>query len=112
MSPPKRKCVFNSDLQKEYPYIKKTISDSDVRCNKYSSTFSISHWGEGGEVQSDISQHINSEKQEAEVIASIVEMQELGFGLSASDVHCKAFSLSVRNEKSSFSAEKGVTGWD
>lgn len=32
--PPKRgKCVFNADLAKKYPFMHKTKSDSDVRCD-------------------------------------------------------------------------------
>lgn len=36
---PKRKCIFNDKLQKEFPFKKKT--QSDVRCEKDMANFNI-----------------------------------------------------------------------
>ena len=55
--PPKRKCTFNSDLQKEYPFLKRGYVDSEVRYNKCTSTFSVAHGG-----KSDIAAHLRSDK--------------------------------------------------
>lgn len=55
--PPKRKCTFNCQLQTEYPFIKKTCVEWEVRCNKCASTFSIAHGG-----RSDITSHIATDK--------------------------------------------------
>lgn len=54
---PKRKCKFNEGLQAKYPFIIKTVSDSDVRCNKCRTEFSVSHGG-----ASDIEQHLKSNR--------------------------------------------------
>lgn len=62
---PKRTCKFNSELEKEFPFIKKTKSDSDVRCLTCSTNFSVSHGG-----KSDISQHLKSEKHKLALSAA------------------------------------------
>jgi hypothetical protein len=62
---PKRACKFNSELEKEFPYIKKTKSDSDVRCLTCNTHFSVSHGG-----KSDINQHIKSEKHKLALVAA------------------------------------------
>ncbi|KAL7646765.1 UNVERIFIED_CONTAM: hypothetical protein RMT77_002020 [Armadillidium vulgare] len=62
MASKKRKCSFNTELQKEYPFIKTTITDSDVRCNTCASSFNIGHGG-----RSDIQHHISSEKHKKAV---------------------------------------------
>lgn len=54
---PKRVCKFNVDLEREFKYIKKTKSDSDVRCDVCNGEFSVSHGG-----RSDITKHINSDR--------------------------------------------------
>lgn len=54
---PKRKCVFTNELQQKYLFIKKTINDSEVRCNTCSSVFSIANGG-----GTDIQKHIESDK--------------------------------------------------
>ena len=51
----KRKATFNKDLEKEYPFIKKTKSESDVKCIKCSSLFSIANGG-----KYDIERHIKT----------------------------------------------------
>lgn len=61
----KRVCTFNENLAKEFPFIKKTNSDSNVRCLKCSGTFSLSHGG-----RSDITQHLKTEKHKAADTAS------------------------------------------
>src|SRR5436190_22214088 len=67
----KRKCTFNKELQKEYPCIKKTISDSDVRCNICAANFLISHGG-----RNDIEAHFNSGKHQksASVVVSTLSV--------------------------------------
>ena len=51
----KRKCVFNDKLKKKYPFITKTTSNSDVRCQQCHSDFSISHGGDN-----DIAKHLGT----------------------------------------------------
>lgn len=51
--------TFNEHLQSKYPFIKKTVSDSDDKCNKYRIEFSVSHG-----VGSDIKQYLKSNKHE------------------------------------------------
>lgn len=63
---PKRKCVFNDELQKEYPFIKKHCGDSIVFCNKCMCSFSIAHGG-----KDDINQHLKTRKhKDADISAS------------------------------------------
>lgn len=47
--------VFNENLSEKYTFIKKTKSDSDVRCNVCNIEFNISHGG-----KSDIESHLKS----------------------------------------------------
>ena len=55
---PKRKCVFNENLQRKYPFIKQgNNTPSDIRCEKCGTAFSVSHVG-----ASDIKQHLLSDK--------------------------------------------------
>ena len=53
----KRACKLTKDLLKEFPFLHKGSSESDVRCNTCSSTFSIAHGG-----RNDIERHINTDK--------------------------------------------------
>lgn len=62
---PKRSCVFNSELQQMYSFIKKSISDRDVQCKLCSSAFNISN---GGKI--DIEKHIITDKHKKFVNAS------------------------------------------
>lgn len=62
---PKRSCKFNCELGKEYPYIKKIKSDSDVHCLTCYINFSVSHNG-----KSDITQHLKSEKHKLALSAA------------------------------------------
>lgn len=63
---PKRKCVYNKTLEEEFPFIKRGITDSDVKCNKCSANFNIANSG-----RSAITQHLQTSKhKEAEVRAS------------------------------------------
>lgn len=48
--------VLNDSLSEQYNFIKKTKSDSDVRCNVCNANFNISHGG-----KSDIESHLKSE---------------------------------------------------
>ncbi len=61
----KRICKLTDDLQKDYPFIKSTKSDSDVRCQVCNSEFSISHGG-----RTDISRHITTDKHKLALSAS------------------------------------------
>lgn len=62
---PKRKCVFNKQLQAKYPFIKKASTDSDVRCETCRSEFSIAHSGGG-----DIEAHMKTDKHDKIVSAA------------------------------------------
>jgi hypothetical protein len=42
---PKRKCCFNDELQKEFPYLKKSKTDHEVNCTHCGATFSVAHDG-------------------------------------------------------------------
>lgn len=64
---PKRKSVFNADLQEKYKFIKKTISDSDVICNLCNSKFSVAHSGKG-----DIETHLLSIQHKKAVNATAI----------------------------------------
>jgi len=59
----KRKCHFNDNLQKEFPFLKKFAhggdSETGVRCQICNGTFSLGHGG-----RSDINQHIKSQKHQ------------------------------------------------
>lgn len=57
---PKRKCTFNTELEDKYRFIRKTISESDVRCEKCGTNFSIAHGG-----GYDINKHLNSAKHKS-----------------------------------------------
>jgi hypothetical protein len=60
MSPKIRgKCIFNSDLAKKYPFIKKDLnkSESDVKCNTCGADFNIANKG-----KTSIEQHLNTAK--------------------------------------------------
>ena len=57
----KRKCTFNSELQADYPFLKKVHGRNDrVKCTHCLSEFSISHGG-----CSDIKDHTKSAKHKA-----------------------------------------------
>ena len=57
----KRKCTFNSELQADYPFLKKVHGRNDrVKCTHCLSEFSISHGG-----RSDIKDHTKSVKHKA-----------------------------------------------
>lgn len=65
MSTAKRKCVFNESLKSMYPFIRKTTSESDVRCEKCKSDFSIAHGG-----GSDIIKHLKTKRHKAADISA------------------------------------------
>lgn len=60
MSKNRGKCVFNTDLAKKYPFIKKDLkkSESDVKCSS-GADFSIANKG-----KYDIEQHLASTKHQ------------------------------------------------
>lgn len=49
--------VFNNNLQEKYKFIKKTKTNSDVRCDVCNVEFNISHGG-----QTDIKSHLKSSR--------------------------------------------------
>lgn len=54
----KRKCKFNDNLAKEFPFLKSiNSSDAIIRCTKCNGEFSIAHGGKG-----DINKHLSTEK--------------------------------------------------
>lgn len=59
MAPPRRKCVFNADLEKKYPFIKKieNKTQSDVRCEVCKAEFNIGNAG-----KTDIEKHLTTQK--------------------------------------------------
>lgn len=57
--------VFNDDLRKEFPFIKATKSESDVRCATCNIEFSISHSG-----RSNITQHLKSDNHKKALSAA------------------------------------------
>lgn len=54
---PKRKCVFNDELKEEFPFIRTTATQHDVKCNKCLAIFSIANSG-----RSAIKQHLQTAK--------------------------------------------------
>lgn len=57
MAPSRRKCIFNSELQKKYPQMKKGRTESDVRCDLCDSTINIANAG-----KSEIDKQLESTK--------------------------------------------------
>lgn len=58
MGKTKRSCIFNNELAKKYPFIKKHLDCLlDVNCQKCHFTFSIGHGGVNG-----IEKHLKSNK--------------------------------------------------
>lgn len=72
----KRKCVFNENLQKEYPFLKKTnvnqlnLDHSKVQCSLCHGVFSVEHGG-----KSDIKDHIKSKKHKDAITAKAVSQK-------------------------------------
>lgn len=63
--PKRRNCSLNEDLAKEFPFIKKFKSDSDVQCKTCLAIFSIANGG-----KSDITRHLNADKHKNAVVAA------------------------------------------
>lgn len=59
---PRRKCIFNAELSKKYPFIISVPNQtpSDVRCTVCNAEFSIANSG-----RSDIEKHLTKEKHTA-----------------------------------------------
>lgn len=76
----RRKCVFNADLQKKYPFIRKAGSDSDVVCQKCNSSFNI-----GAAGKSEIERHLNSVKHKKALNAASNSQSMTNFFGSATD---------------------------
>lgn len=86
---PKRKCIFNQILQEEFPFIKKGMTDSDVKCNKCLASFNIANSG-----RSAITQHIQTAKhKEADIRASTSKSLNSFFVNKNSDDTLKALAL-------------------
>lgn len=56
---PRRHCILNATLQKEFPFLKTTESKSEVYCGICSSKFSI-----GAGARSDITRHVDAAKHQ------------------------------------------------
>ena len=66
MATHKRKCKFNENLRDKFPFISKTKSESDVRCEKCLTEFNISHGG-----INDITRHLGTDRhRKADISAS------------------------------------------
>lgn len=61
----KRSCKFTEDLQKEFPFLQKCLTPSEVRCNKCKGTFSVAHGG-----RHDIQRHLTSDKHKKALTAA------------------------------------------
>lgn len=81
--------VLNENLQQTYPYIKKTKSESDVRCDTCNAEFSISHGG-----KSDIESHIKSARHKKSNTAASGSKSVSNFFMSSNmtkaDMHIAA----------------------
>lgn len=63
---PKRSCIFNQELQNEYPFLKKVhVLDNRVKCLTCGSEFSVSHGG-----RADIKDHLKSSRHKNSLLAS------------------------------------------
>lgn len=97
--------TFNDKLQKEFGFIKKTKTDSDVRCNVCKSEFSIAHSG-----KADIKVHVDSSKHQKAVSAAAISQPVTNFykksTLSKEDLQVAAcegvWAYHVINSNSSF----------
>lgn len=65
MPKPRGKCVLNAELSKLWPFIKKTKSDSDLRCGVCNAEFSIGNAG-----RKDIEKHLTTKKHTDKLQAS------------------------------------------
>lgn len=83
--PPKRKCTFNEDLKKKYPFLKTTISQSDVRCDVCGGTFNI-----GGSGNYEIGRHVDSPKNKKALTATSQTRHVTQFFPSSTDYHISA----------------------
>lgn len=85
---PKRKCVFNANLELKYKFIKKTTSNSDVICNVCQSKFSIAHSGAG-----DIDAHVLTATHQKALGAVATSRPITSFFQGASAVDLKVAAL-------------------
>lgn len=74
------KCVLNTDLSKLWPFMRKTKSDSDVRCGVCFAEFSIANAG-----RKDIEKHLSSKKHTDKVKASSSSQPLTNFLRSTTD---------------------------
>lgn len=79
---PKRNCKFSSDLEKEYPFLKKVCASSNqgdrVRCSHCNTEFSVAHGG-----RSDIKDHVKSNKHKNSLSAAATSSKVTTFFQSA-----------------------------
>ncbi|KAJ4449817.1 hypothetical protein ANN_01223 [Periplaneta americana] len=57
----KRKCMFTTALQERYTFVKKMLTNCDVRCTICNTKFSVSHGGRETLSNIKIKQHKNAE---------------------------------------------------
>lgn len=70
--------VLNDELRDKYPFIKKTKTESDVRCDTCNVEFNISHGG-----KTDIESHIKSERHRKALTAAASSQNLTNFFKSA-----------------------------
>lgn len=80
MPNPRRKCVFNQDLQKKYPFMKKGKTDSDIFCEICISTISIAAAG-----KTEIEKHLDSTKHKKALEARSSSRKVTNFYTSSTD---------------------------
>lgn len=78
---PRRHCILNATLQKEFPFLRTTEIKSDVYCDICSSKFSI---GAGG--RSDIKRHVEAGKHQLAVNARASTPKVTTYFSSSSDL--------------------------
>lgn len=61
----KRSCKFTEDLQKQFPFLQKCLTPSEVRCTKCNGAFSVAHGS-----RHDIQRHLTSDKHKKALIAA------------------------------------------
>lgn len=82
--------VFNESLKATYPFIKKTKSESDVRCDTCNNEFSIAHGG-----KSDIESHLKSVRHKKSNVAASSSKSVSNFfmnsNMTKADMHIEKY---------------------
>lgn len=92
MSPPRRKCVFNSNLQNEFTFIKPTsISPHIVYCEVCKSEFDISNSG-----RSNIKNHINKKNTKYLALNAASSSQKVNHFFKNDDLTTENLQLAAK----------------